>query len=81
MAAAATLTGRRAARARAADLVRQVGAAVAVETQAEARCAAKVQSTRQLERQVGLKRTTVGSRVFGVLKGAVDGGLHEAFLR
>jgi len=25
---------------------------------------------------VGLKRTTVGSRVFGVLKGAVDGGLH-----
>ena len=25
---------------------------------------------------VGLKRTTVGSRVFGVLKGAADGGLH-----
>merc|ERR1719265_2875661 len=25
---------------------------------------------------VGLKRTTIGSRVFGVLKGAVDGGLH-----
>jgi large subunit ribosomal protein L5e len=25
---------------------------------------------------VGLKRTTIGSRVFGVLKGAADGGLH-----
>merc|ERR1719188_2239600 len=25
---------------------------------------------------VGLKRTTIGSKVFGVLKGAVDGGLH-----
>merc|ERR1712093_97733 len=25
---------------------------------------------------VGLKRTTVGSKVFGVLKGAADGGLH-----
>merc|ERR1712146_370989 len=25
---------------------------------------------------VGLKRTTVGSKVFGVLKGASDGGLH-----
>ena len=25
---------------------------------------------------VGLVRTTVGNRVFGALKGAVDGGLH-----
>merc|ERR1712182_165666 len=25
---------------------------------------------------VGLKRTTVGSKVFSVLKGAADGGLH-----
>lgn len=27
----------------------------------------------------GLKRTTTGSRVFGVLKGAVDGGKLESY--